>query len=168
MKKFSDEFFDDLGKGIDLGADGDDEINAGAVREVLEMLEESGGALNILVLGDLVEAVDEDSGDIVILGVSSAEESVKAGEAGDLVIDGVDKADLMADIVGELGALLNAENASVFLFSRFVYHSDELFCFSEALQADNALYHGGLPQTEVISGYVNIISYFRPVGNCVN
>lgn len=115
------------------------------------MLEECGRALGVIVLGDLVEAVDEDGGNIVILGVGSAEESVKAGEAGDLVVYRVDETALVADVVGELGALLYAENASVFLFSRFVDHCDELLGFSVALETDNALYHVVFPQTEVIS-----------------
>ena len=128
--------------GID--ADGDREVDARLFREFTQLVEEHGAFFGAFATGDLVEAIDEDRRDIVVLGIEAANKAVKTFKTADGVIDGVDQAALMVDIVSELRGVFDAEHAALFVLNGFVNHLNELLRLAEAFQTDNAFYHGNL------------------------
>ena len=86
----------------------------------------------------LVEAVDEDVGDVEVACVQTADKALQEGQGTcHLVILVFDQTDTAVNIVTQLGAIFNADQAADFIFHCFVDVVDELLGLAGALQTHN-------------------------------
>ena len=90
------------------------------------------------VVEQLVEAVDENVGDVEIACVQTADEALQEGQGTcHLVILIFDQTDTAVNIVTQLGAIFNADQAADFIFNCFIDVVDELLGLTCALQTHN-------------------------------
>ena len=136
--------FHDFRQGVKLCADCDDEADVGLLGESIELFKELFRRRGVFAARDFEEAVDENGADIVVLGEKTTDEAVKAFKPGDCIIDGVDQAAVMIDVIGQLLRFFNSDHAAMHNLNCLVDHLNQLFGFAGAFEADDAFDHRNL------------------------
>ena len=97
----------------------------------------------VLRLGgdDLGQAVDEHVGDIVVPGVEAADEAPEHVEVGHVILAGFHQTDLVVDIIGQLGAPLDADHVAVLTLHGRINELDHLLGLAGALDPHDHSHH---------------------------
>ena len=82
--------------------------------ESVQLVEEGLSLGCVLLAGDLVQAVDEYAGDVVVAGMDAADKAEQTVVPLDRVFLSIDQASVVRDIESQLIAARNADNTSLF------------------------------------------------------
>ena len=108
--------------------------------ESVQLVEEGLSLCCVLLAGDLVQAVDEYAGDVVVAGMDAADKAEQTVVTLDRVFLSIDQASVVRDIESQLIAARNADNASLFFFYCSVDLINQFLGLAGAGTADNKFY----------------------------
>ena len=133
------------GLGSFLGGDGrgDNEINTELVGDAVRFVKEFVERRSV-VLADLESGIYKEIGHVMVGGKDAGNKAEQRLCIGDEILVGINEPYLILDVVLELVALFDADNASVGSIGCAVRHLDESFGLACAFYADNE-FHGGIP-----------------------
>ena len=125
-----------------VGADGDGELDVVLLGEAVQPVQE---LLHRVVGGvrgdDLGQAVDEHMGNIVVAGIEAADEALHKVEAGHIKVAGFHQANLIVNVIGQLGPPLDADDVAVLAVHSGVNELDHLLGLAGALDPHDHSHH---------------------------
>lgn len=119
------------GSGL-VGGDRNRKVDLVCLAELIAPCQESFSLSGIAGLGDLVQAVDEDMGNIVITGMEAADEALQIAVATDGIVACFHETDTGFDIIDQLRALFDADHVAGFAVNSGVNKIDHLLGFAGA------------------------------------
>ena len=129
-----------LGDGSLILAHCNCKVNAVLFRELLQIVQEFLCLRYILDAGDLIQAVDKYTGDVVVTGMDAAYETEQARVILDRIVGRVDQARIVRNIESQLIAARNANNAALLFFYRGVDLIDDFLRLARAGAANDKFY----------------------------
>ena len=114
-------------------------------RECIQIGEELLSLGCVLAADDLVQTVDEDTGDIVVAGMQTADKAEQACRIANRIIRCVDPTRVMLDIESQLVAAGNANDTALFFFYCSVDLINKLLGLTGTGTANNKFYHSFYP-----------------------
>ena len=109
-------FFDPVGCRVDIGRDGDGEINVVGNAKGIAPAEERLSVCRIFVADNFVQAVDKNVGDIKVAGVQPSDKALQNVKAVNLVVARFDQANAIVNAKHQLVAFFNADRAAGLVF----------------------------------------------------
>ena len=160
----SEVFLDAVGGQGGIGADGDGELNivllGEAVQPVQELLHRMVGGLGGHNLG---QAVDKDMGDVVVARVQAADKALQEVIALNIVMAGLHQTDLIMNVIGQLGAPLDADHIAVLAVDSGINELDHLLGLAGALDThdhSHHSYHSFIVRRSVSPALCNYVTIF--------
>ena len=99
----------------------------------------------VLAADDLVQTIDEDTGDIVVAGMQTANKAEQACDVANRIIRCVDQTRVMRDIESQLVAAGNANDTALFFFYCSVDLINKLLGLTGTGTANNKFYPSFYP-----------------------
>lgn len=129
------------GQGL-VSADGDGELDVVLLGEAVQPIQE----ILHRVIGDigghdLGQAVDEHMGNIIVAGIEAADEALHEVEVANIKVAGLNQANLIVNVIGQLGAALDANNVAVLAVNSGVNELDHLLGLTSALDPHDHSHH---------------------------
>ena len=135
------ELLHPVGSQGEVGADGDGELDVVLLAKGVQPVQEILGVLVHFPADGLAQVVDEHMGDIIVARIQAADEAPEELVAVQIVLLGVDQADVVVDIVCHGAVSLDANHVAGLVLRRVVDQFNELLGLAGALHAHNQSDH---------------------------